>query len=125
MHNYDPQQDAHIELKINAKRTPTASQPELANQSEPEAPQPEPAIISQRQPQPAKASQMKSRVNQSEPAENYSQLKPFSLILEGSGLYFFLRNVFFILKKNKRQLIGRSHVNTFYFSQLTRIVAGL
>ena len=89
MHNYDPQEDAQIDIKISTKRTPTASQPELANQREPEAPQPEPAIISQRQPQPAKASQMKSRVNQSEPAENYSQLRPFSLTLEGAGLYLF------------------------------------
>ena len=87
IHNYDPQEDAQIDIKISTKRTPTASQPELANQREPEAPQPEPAIISQRQPQPAKASQMKSRVNQSEPAENYSQLRPFSLTLEGSELY--------------------------------------
>ena len=88
MHNYDPQEDAQIDITVGTKRTPTASQPELANQSEPQAPQPEPAIISQRRPHAAKASQMKSRVNQSEPAENYSQLGPFSLTLEGAELYF-------------------------------------
>ena len=95
-HNSHTQDDAQIDLKISTKRTPTASQPELANQREPEAPQPEPAIISQRQPQPAKASQMKSRVNQSEPAENYSQLRPFSLTLEGAGLYFVSSATFFL-----------------------------
>ena len=89
MHNYDPQEDAQIDIKISTKRTPTANHPELANQSEPEAPQPQPAIISQRQPQAAKVSQMKSRVNQSEPAGNYSQLRPFSSTLRGYELYLF------------------------------------
>ena len=105
---------------LKSKSTPkgclqpaSVSQPARASQSQharasQRPPQPEPVKISQSQPQLARANQLKTRVNQSQPAENQSQLEPPSLTFEGVGpVVVFLRSVFLYLKR-KQETINRT-----------------